>query len=273
VTLEPRPELIPAHRRAVILERIRAQAGASIQELAAATGASGSTIRRDLEHLEREGYLQRSHGGALLQPTMHSRFEPEASIAAELARAEKQAIGIAAAARLNPGQSVIFDSGSTVRAAARATAERGIRLTAVTNDLGVGQIFSSVPEVEVVVLGGRLRHGSLTLLGDPGIGFMKDIQADVALIGTHAISAGVLTDTSIEISTMKRAMIASARKVLLLADADKFRPAAFFRICDIGLVHEIITDARADPAAVRELRDAGLTVTVVEVMRSADVVA
>jgi DeoR family transcriptional regulator of aga operon len=270
---EPRPELIPAHRRAVILERIRAQAGASIQELAAATGASGSTIRRDLEHLEREGYLQRSHGGALLQPTMHSRFEPETSIAAELARAEKHAIGIAAAARLTPGQSVIFDSGSTVRAAARATAERGIRLTAVTNDLGVGQIFSAVPEVEVVVLGGRLRHGSLTLFGDPGMDFMKDIQADVALIGTHAISSGVLTDTSIEISTMKRAMIASARRVLLLADADKFRPAAFFRICDLGLVQEVITDARADPAAVRDLRDAGLTVTVVEVMRSADVVA
>lgn len=260
-----RSELIPAHRRAVILERIRAQAGASIQELSAATGASGSTIRRDLEHLEREGYLQRSHGGALLQPTMHSRFEPDTSIAAEMSRAEKHAIGVAAAARLSPGQSVIFDSGSTVREAAAAAAERGIPLTAVTNDLGVGQIFAAAPQVEVVVLGGSVRHGSLTLFGDPGMHFMKDIQADVAFLGTHAISNGALTDTSIEISTMKRAMIDAARKVFLLADADKFRPAAFFRICDIGAVHEIITDARADPAAVRDLRDAGLTVSVVEV--------
>lgn len=273
MTAHSHPELIPAHRRAVILERIRAQVGASIQELAKATGASGSTIRRDLEHLERMGYLQRAHGGALLQPTQHSRFEPETSIAAQLARAEKHAIGAVAAARLQPGESVIFDSGSTVRAAAAAVAKRAIPITAVTNDLGVGQIFSSSPQVDVVVVGGMLRHGSLTLLGDPALTFMRDIHADVAIIGTHAISNSILTDTSVEIAAMKRAMITSGRRVLLLADADKFTNVAFFRICDLADVDEVITDARAAPAEVAALRDIGVEVTVVDAALSAGAVA
>ena len=138
-----RPELIPAQRRAFMLEHIRKRGAASIQELAEAMGASLSTVRRDLEHLEQRGYLERSHGGALIQKQLQSTFEPEAAITAEFDRPEKESIGLAAAATLHSGASVIFDSSSTVLAAARASVERDIALTAVTNDLGIGQALSA----------------------------------------------------------------------------------------------------------------------------------
>ena len=258
-----RPELIPAQRRAFILEHIRKKGAASIQELSEAIGASVSTVRRDLEHLEERGYLERSHGGALIQKQLQSTFEPEAAITAEFDRAEKTSIGQAAAASLRSGESVIFDSSSTVFAAARSCVERRLTLTAVTNDLGIGQTLASSNTNRVVMLGGTLRVGSSTALGEPGQGFLGSLSADVVFIGTHAISGTSLTETSIEAAAMKRAMIAAARRVVVLADASKFRPEAFCQICSASAIHELITDARADPTDLARLRDVGVKVTVV----------
>jgi DeoR family transcriptional regulator, aga operon transcriptional repressor len=259
-----RPELIPAQRRAVILDHIRRRGAASIGELSVAVGISISTVRRDLEHLEEAGYLERSHGGAIIQTQLQSTFEPEAAISAQFARAEKDAIGQVAAARLRAGQSVIFDSSSTVLAAARAVVDRALALTAVTNDLGIGQALAGTPTIRVVVLGGTVRAGSMTMVGEPGVDFLRNLSADVAFIGTHAISGDALTETSLEAAAIKRAMIAAARRVVLLADASKFQPAAFCRICGVEAVHELITDDRADAAALAKLRDVGVAVTAVE---------
>jgi DeoR family transcriptional regulator of aga operon len=258
-----RPELIPAQRRAFMLEQIRQRGAASIQELADELKISISTVRRDLEHLEERGYLERAHGGALIQKQLQSTFEPEAAIAAEFDREEKEAIGLAAAALVPSGASVIFDSSSTVLAAARACVERGVALTAVTNDLRIGQILSSATEMRIVMLGGTLRAGSFTAMGEPGESFLANLNTDIAFIGTHAISNLKLTETSLEAAAMKRAMINAARRVILLADASKFRAAAFCHICEMKDIHEMITDDRADPVEIERLRDQGVAVTVV----------
>src|SRR6266851_2290681 len=258
------PNFIPEQRRGLVLEFLLQHGTASIQELSDAFGASASTVRRDLEKLEEEGHVRRTHGGAVLCSAAHSTFEPDAAVAAQISHAEKSAIGRVAAHLLSEGDSVILDSGSTVLAAAKVAVERRIALTAVTNDLGIGQVLASSEKIRVVVLGGSVRRGSLTLVGEPGQSFIADIHADVAFIGTHAISNRLLTETSIETASIKRAMIAAARRVVLLADSTKFRSAAFYKICDVTAVHEVITDSGAGPHLLAELRDAGLKVTVVE---------
>ena len=255
--------MIPAQRRASVLDHIRKRGAASIQELSEAIGISISTIRRDLEHLEERGYLERSHGGALIHKQLRSTFEPEAAISAEFFRAEKEAIGKAAAQTLRAGESVIFDSSSTVLAAARASVARALPLTAVTNDLGIGEVLAGAANMRVVVLGGTVRPNSLTMIGEPGENFLSSLNADVAFIGAHAISRLALTETSLETAAIKRAMIASARRVVLLADASKFQPAAFCRICDLSSIHELITDDRAVETDLAPLRDLGVGVTVV----------
>ena len=229
-------------------------------------GASASTVRRDLEHLEEQGYLERTHGGALIQNRQpRSTFEPEAVIAAHFAREEKKAIGRLAAMTLSAGQSVIFDSSSTVLMAAQAVIEREIPLTAVTNDLGIGQTLAASPKIRVVVLGGSVRPSSLTLTGEPGEDFLRSLHADVAFLGTHAVTGTLLTETSLEAAAMKRAMIGAARRIVLLVDASKFQPAAFCRICDLTALQEVITDDRVDQAEVVRLRDLGLSVTIANV--------
>lgn len=260
-----RSPVIPAQRRGLVLEFLLQRGAASIQELTDALGISASTVRRDLEQLEHEGHVRRTHGGAVISSATHSTFEPAAAIAAQASRAEKSAIGRAAAHTLSPGESVIFDSGSTVLAAAQMVVERGIALTAVTNDLGIGQALAGSGRIRVVLPGGTVRPGSLTLIGEPAQSFLANLHVDVALIGVHAVSAGILTETSIEIAAIKRAMIAAARRVVLLVDSTKFQPAVFCKICDAIAVHEVITDSAATPGCLAELRSLGVKVTTVEV--------
>lgn len=255
-------ELIPAKRHALILERLRRDGAADIQELVDIIGASASTIRRDLEHLERQGALERTHGGAVLQGTDRSTFEPDLSVAAQFARAEKEAIGAMAAAELRPGQSVIFDASTTILEVAKCIAAKPIPLTAVTNSLAIAQILAVVPEVRLVVPGGTIRPGSLTLVGRPGEDFLRSIHADVALLGTHAITGAVLTETSLEVAAMKQAMIAAAWKVSVLADSSKFGAPSFSTICEVTDIDEIVTDPGIDSAHLENLRALGVAVRV-----------
>src|SRR5438876_5371680 len=162
-----RVEILPAKRRAMILERLRRDGAASILELSEAIGASASTIRRDLEQLTEGGYLERTHGGALFVPPLQATFEHEPSLNAQLQHPQKRAIGAMAALRLNPRESVIFDTGSTVLEAVRATAECQIPLTAVTNSLEAASFCAACPSWRVIVPGGTLRAGSQMMVGEP----------------------------------------------------------------------------------------------------------
>lgn len=263
--VERRSDTIPAQRRAILVEHVRARGAASIAVLADVAGTSPSTVRRDLEMLEKQGHLVRTHGGAAVPGLEGSVFEPDAEVAEQLAAAEKAAIGAAAAAMIVPGASVIFDSGSTVREAARAVAARRIALTAVTNDLGIGQILAAVDTVRVLVPGGAVRPGSLTLLGEPGLGFYGGIHADIAFVGAHAVADGWMSDTSLEVAAAKRAMVGAARRTVLLVDGSKFRPPAFCRIAPLSVADTVITDPSATRAALDALREAGVAVTVAEV--------
>lgn len=258
-----RVEIIPAKRRALILEHLRGNGAASIQEMAVAIGASQSTIRRDFEHLTEAGYLQRTHGGAMLIPQTPATFEGEAAVRGQLQRAEKQAIGVEAARRLSANQSVIFDSSTTVMEAVRAAAQQSYPLTAVTNSLPIATLSSNVANWRVVVSGGTIRQQSNFMTGEPGVSFLETIHADVCLIGSHAVSGNLLTDASLEVASLKRALMNAARRTILLADSSKFRPPAFCVFAEVTQVDEIITDDGIDPSHLEGLRALDVEVTVV----------
>lgn len=264
-----RLERLPAQRRAAILERVRALGAASIQQLADYVGASPSTIRRDLESLTEQGYLERTHGGALLQRTLHATFEPDAATAAALAAPQKRAIGREAVRRVRPGNSIILDAGSTVLEAARLLAENPVPLTVVTNGLAIASVLSGAPGVRVLVLGGTLRPHSTTILGEPGEGFLRGIHVDLCLLGAHAISGATLTETTLEGAALKRAMIRAAKRTIVLADSSKLQSPAFCTICELPEIAELITDDGIGEAHLFALRATGATVVVVPVAGSA----
>ncbi len=263
-----RAEIIPAKRRAMILERIRKNGAASIQELAHDIGASASTIRRDLDELTEGGYLERTHGGALLVPPLQATFERAPSINKHLNLAQKQAIGAAAALRLNQRESVIFDSSSTVMEAVRAAAARDLSITAVTNNLDIALLCASCPSWRVIMPGGTVRPGSTMMVGEPGEAFLKTIHADLCLIGAYAISGRTLTDATLEVAALKRVMIQAARRTILLADSSKFQAPAFCTFCDLSAIDEVITDDGATPEQLSVIRSLNIKVTIAPATKS-----
>ena len=257
--------LIPAARRAKALELIRRHGAISIQRLADEMRTSISTARRDVDYLSSEGYLERSHGGALLSVRSRTTFEPATDIADQVARAAKIAIGRRAAAMIEDGQSVILDSSSTVLEAAHALAERDLALTIVTNDLRIALALREKPKVQLIVPGGQVRVGSFTLIGSAAQSVIRSLHADIALIGVHSLAQLRPSETSLEVASLKQAWIEAANRVLLLLDSSKFEQSAFCEICPIQRIHEIICDDGLDLAHRRALEQLGVQVTLVPI--------
>ena len=263
-TAQNKSDIIPAQRRNVILDRIREKGVISVKELSDSTGVSLPTIRRDLDWLAKTGSLERTHGGATLKSPPGTTFEPDYHIASRIALKEKATIGKLAAERIRDNQSVIFDSSSTVYEAARHVVERRLAITAVTNDIRIGELLAGNPSIHLIVSGGSLRTGSYTLIGEPGISFLRKLHVDVALMGIHAIAESSCSDTSLEVAYAKRYMVAAAKQVIVLADASKFGQVAFFDAFDVDEKYEIITDGALAPAVKRDLVEKGAKVTMAE---------
>lgn len=262
-----RVDMLPATRRALILERLRKTGAATIQELAETIGGSQSTVRRDLEHLMDQGYLQRTHGGAHLLEPMRATFERETFLNAQLQHAEKVAIGREAAARLTAHDSVILDSSSTVTEAVRAAAERDLPLTIVTNSLDIADFATGIKSWRVIMPGGTIRPGHRQLAGEPGESFIRSLHADICLTSASAVTGTLLTDSTLEVASLKRAIIASARRTVLLVDSSKFTAPGFCTLCDASELDEIITDDAAPKDALTALRSSETKVTLVRVER------
>ena len=261
VPLQASP-LLPAQRRQKIIDFLHRHGAATLQQLASGLRVSLSTLRRDLDALADEGLVDRTHGGALLRHQQYSTFEPEFAAALELSPQEKSLIGMAAAESLVAGQCVIFDSGSTVQEAARAVAARNIEILAVTNDIQIAQILGASPALRVHVFGGQLRPGSNTLVGDEVLAGARSIRADVLLFGAHAVTDGVVSETSSEVAAVKRALMQSATSCRLLVDSSKFRPRVFMSVCEVTELAEVITDDGAPQEEIERIHGAGVKLTV-----------
>ncbi len=257
--------MIAAQRRKLILEYLREHGGGSIVEIAAILGSSRSSVRRDLDHLAALGAITRSRGGAVLDSDPLTTLEPRGMKRTAAFKAEKREIGRAAARLVESGQSVIFDSSTTVREAAKAVGMRDISVTACTNDLEVAMTLANRANVRVVVLGGSVHPGSPTIIGEPSSFYLGKLHADIALIGIHSVADGRLSETSIEVSTIKRQMIKCAGRVAVLADNSKFEHPAFCEVCPLHEIDVVVSDSGLSDASARLVRECGAELVVAEV--------
>lgn len=257
--------MIPAQRRALILDRLKKDGAAAIMDLSTSLGISASTVRRDFDYLMQEGYLERTHGGAMVRLSTRPTFEPHADINSRTAQPAKMAIGLHAAEMVSEHQSVIFDSSSTVLEAAREIVRQRLPITAITNDLAIAAELATGPGIRLVVIGGSHRPQSMTLVGDPGATFVAGLHVDIAFIGGHAITANALSETSIDVAGIKRQMAAAAAKRVLLADSSKFGGPSFCQVCPLKDIDVLITDAGISEQALAGVRSQGVDVRVVKV--------
>ncbi len=246
---------IPVQRQAEVRGLLSRRGAASIPDIATALGVSPSTVRRDLDELAKEGFVRRSHGGAVTveRTTGELLFKDRR----RQNRHEKARIGAYAVTLLEQEQSVLFDSSSTVLNAAEALQEMRLKITAVTNDVNIASVLAETPDVSVIVPGGEIREGSFTLLGPYTQTFLGSLHVDVALMGIHAIMGANLSESSLAVVEAKRAMIRAARRVVLLADHSKFCSPAFFEVARLDDIHDLITDESTSQNALESARASG----------------
>lgn len=238
--------MIPAQRQEKVLEYLKENGAASINNLSSLLGVSEATIRRDLEELSRKGLVTRSHGGATYKDrTEGTLFEPEYDFRLHTNIEEKKRIAFKAAQLIGDGQSIILDSGSTTLEIVRYLKNKN-KLKVVTNDIRIAMELTGVKTLQIMVSGGILREGMYTLIGPHAELLLDNISVDFAFIGAYAISEFGVTTTDAFQVPVKRKMIKAAREAILVADHSKFGKRLFTRVCPLSEIHEIITDNKLD---------------------------
>jgi DeoR/GlpR family transcriptional regulator of sugar metabolism len=247
--------MVPAQRRQRILQAVRSGT-AHVSDLAKAFDVSEMTVRRDLLALERDGKLERVHGGAV--DTVPER--PFDEIAQEGQEA-KDRIGRAGAALVQDGQTVMLDIGTTTLQVARHL--RGRRVTLITTNLAALDELRDDEEVEILLPGGLVRRNYLSMVGVLAEDALRQLNADIVFLGTSAIDADLsVWDTTMIEVPIKRAMIRAAGRVVLLADSDKFSMTGVVRVCGPGDLDQIITDAGLPAGDRAAIEEAGIEVTI-----------
>lgn len=250
--------MLPAKRQARIIEHLRRERFASLPALAELAGVSVSTVRRDVDLLCEQGHLYRTHGGAALQENEGTTIEPVPEVSSEIAREAKQAIGRHAAARIEPGQSVILDSGTTTMAVARAALARGIAFSAITNDVAIAAVLARSSQIDVHVPGGQLRPRSATLLGAVCLKALSQLRVDLAFVGAHAVSVEGASETSTEHAEIKRAIMQAAQHSLLVADSGKFPARSLCLFAPLEAFDTVLVDDGLDETLAGEWAARGI---------------
>ena len=246
-------------RFSVILETLASDGTVEVTPLVERLGVSAATVRRDLQLLEGQRLLARTHGGAVAHDVL---YELPLRYKAARHQAEKKRIAAEAATRVEDGAVVGLTGGTTTTEVARAiTDRRGI--TVVTNALNIAGELAIRGDLKLVVTGGTARPESYELVGPVAEQALERLNLDVAFVGVDGISleAGLTTHHEIEAHT-NRTMIERARHVVVVADSSKLGRVAFAEICRLDAADELITDESAPAATIAELTGAGIAVTV-----------
>jgi DeoR family transcriptional regulator of aga operon len=254
------PGMHQAERLSAILAELSEDGGVEVATLSSRFHVSSATIRRDLELLENQRLLARTHGGAVPLGVV---YELPLRYKGARHHDEKRRIAEAAAALVTDGMSIGLTGGTTCTEVAREIVDRE-RLTVVTNALNIASELAVRPNLKLVVTGGTARPESYELVGPLAEQSLAGLHLDLVVIGVDGIDAvgGCTTHHEVEAHT-NLALIERADRVVVVADSSKIGRAAFARICDIRLVHELITDRGADKGSLRALREAGVAVDTV----------
>lgn len=245
-------------RQQEIVRLARSNGRVDVATLAGTLQVTTETIRRDLTVLERAGVLRRVHGGAI--PAERLGFEPALATRDSVLIHEKERIAATALAEVPSEGSIILDAGSTTaRLAEVLPTDR--ELTVVVNSPVIATLLGSRPNLNVLLLGGRLRARTLATVEDWALRALADLYVDVAFLGTNGCSVrrGLTTPDPAEAS-VKRAMIAAARRAVLLADHTKLGNDHFARFGSLTDLDLIVTDSGVEDGLAVELESAGVRV-------------
>lgn len=242
--------MLVEERRQRLLDVIGQKGFVSLADLAQIIQVSESTIRRDLDFWHQQGSIRRTHGGAI--------FIGDGSLPALEERAtrqldEKRAVARAAVGRMNDGDAILLDGGTTTLELAKMLVGRSMQI--VTNSLPIAALFASSHETDLIMLGGYVYPKTGVALGPLTIRMLPDVQVNQAVLSCGGITPRGLFNGNLLLVETQQEMIRCADEVVVLADHTKIgRPALSF-LCEFSEIDTLIVDGGLS-AAQRELLQA-----------------
>jgi DeoR family fructose operon transcriptional repressor len=245
-------------RQQEILRLARTQGRVDVTALADGFNVTAETVRRDLTTLERAGVLRRVHGGAI--PVERIGFEPALAARDAVLIGEKERIAKAALVEVPEEGAIILDAGTTTARLAHAL-PTDRELTVVVNSPVLAVTLGTRANLNVLLLGGRVRGKTMATVDDWAIRPLADLYVDVAFLGTNGCSVerGLTTPDPGE-AAVKRAMIAAARRAVLLADHTKIGNDYLARFGVLSDLDLLITDTGLNDDLVEDVEAAGVRV-------------
>ncbi len=246
------PDMLARQRQTLILTRVREDGGVRVADLARDLGVSDMTVRRDLEILHNRGLLEKVHGGATSLPGS-ALFEPGFAAKSSLQEPEKEAIAIAAMSLVLPGTAIGISAGTTTYALARRLIDMP-GLTVVTNSVPVADVLHRAGRGDqTIILTGGVRTPSDALVGPFAVAALRTMHLDQVFMGVHGMDprSGYTTPNVLEADT-DRALIASGRRLVVVADSSKWGVIGISSIARLDEADTLVTDSGL-PAEARAI--------------------
>ncbi|MFN8531046.1 MAG: DeoR/GlpR family DNA-binding transcription regulator [Anaerolineae bacterium] len=252
--------MLTSQRKQYILNVLNRDGQVVAKEISQALHLSEDTIRRDLREMAQEGLLQRVHGGALPASPAVVDFAGRE----KLSVTGKQAIGRTAAMLIRDNQVIFLDGGTTAVQVARHLPTT-LHATIVTHSARTAVELVSHPNVEVILIGGRLFKHSIVSVGASALEALQHIRADVYFMGVTGIhlESGLSTG-DFEEAYIKRAIIQRAAETYVLASSEKLDAASQYPIAPLSDIAGLIVESEVADAVLMPYRDLGLSIIVSE---------
>lgn len=255
-------EIIPIERQQRIIEIVDENGVVRVSELSRLFDVSEMTIRRDLVTLEEQGLIRRSHGGAVSK----RRFQREPDYDQKGRRnvAEKAAIGRLAASLVEPGETILVNSGSTTLEVLRSLPETELRV--VTSNAGAPAVLRDTG-IECIVLGGVYRSRSNSFVGGFAIQTLEAVYGSKAFIGVDALDldAGLTTPHHQEAEIARQMIRRTRGEIIVLADSSKIGGVSPFVTTSLDAVDVVVTDSDIADEYRSALEERGISVLIATV--------
>jgi DeoR/GlpR family transcriptional regulator of sugar metabolism len=247
--------MMAEERRTQILQIVRSEGRAKVNELANRFSTSAVTIRNDLNELHQRGVVLRSHGGAVLPETIlrespvHERLKSHSE--------EKRRIGAIAASLIHDGETIILDSGTTTLEIARQIKNKQ-GLQVITNGVNVAAELLDARGVQIFIVGGTVRGDSASIIGRSAEELFEQFSADkLFLSGAGCDPDFGVSGANLDETMVNRAMLRISREIILVADASKFSKRSMARIAPFSEIDTVISDTGLRVEMQDKLRSLG----------------
>jgi DeoR/GlpR family transcriptional regulator of sugar metabolism len=249
--------LTKQQRQERIVAELRISPTIRASEIAAKLGVHTETVRRDLKYMDRNGLLNRTYGGAAAAPLA---FEPGLAERDRILVTERRSIGERAAGLIDDGDVLMIDAGSTTIHFCRELATRGQHLTVLTNSHGVAAVLARTTSIRVLVCPGEYDGTQGGVSGPDTIAYLTRFHANTAVIGAGGLGSEGPSEFDPHFAAIKRAMLARARRRMLLVDHSKFNRTMLDLICPLRDLSDVIVDRAPSGKLRTALNRAGVTV-------------